>query len=244
MVQTATGHFSGVYKELEPAFSPDGLKLFYASKRPLLKGDSIEKKDYDIWYVRRTTLKSEWSDPVNVGLKINTDGNEYYPSIASSGNLYFTAEREDTKGREDIYVSILANNEYSVPQNLDSAINTEFYEFNAYISPDESLIVFSSFGRNDGMGGGDLYFSFKNKNDEWGEVTNMGNLINSPQLDYCPFIDYNNKKFYFSSERNHVNYQEGNFKNIDEILKRMNQVDNGMCRIYVIDIINTALPMN
>lgn len=236
--------FSGQYKELEPAFSPDGLQLYYASKRPITDSDSTEKTDYDIWYVKRNEIRSNWSKPINIGFPINTEGNEFYPSIALSGNLYFTAERHDSKGREDIYLSTKENNKYSEPVSLDTAINTQYFEFNAYVSPDESLIVFSSYGREDGMGGGDLYYSIKDENNQWNASRNAGTNINSPQLDYCPFVDYTNGKLFFSSERNTINYNGIVAKSINEILLKMNQYGNGMCRIYSINLAETDIPFD
>ncbi len=93
-----TAAFSGAYKDLEPAFSPDGKKLFFVSKRPV--SGSVEKKDYDIWYVEP---EKGWENAINLGSPVNSDEDEYYPSIASNGNLYFTAKYNDSFGLEDIY---------------------------------------------------------------------------------------------------------------------------------------------
>ncbi|WP_299115650.1 hypothetical protein [uncultured Winogradskyella sp.] len=46
--------FSGKYTDLEPFLSPDYLKLYFVSNRPISK-DSTNTKDMDIWYVERTT---------------------------------------------------------------------------------------------------------------------------------------------------------------------------------------------
>jgi len=67
--------FSGNYKNLEPSFSPDGLKLFFASNRP--SNDLKDKpKNMDIWYVERKSLNSAWSLPINVGSQVNTEHDE------------------------------------------------------------------------------------------------------------------------------------------------------------------------
>src|SRR5690606_29108425 len=59
--KTATGwtnpeivSFSGQYFDLEPYFSSDGLSLYFASNRPLDEALS-DVKDFDIWYVTRTS---------------------------------------------------------------------------------------------------------------------------------------------------------------------------------------------
>jgi Tol biopolymer transport system component len=39
--------FSGRYKDLEAAFSPDGQTVYFSSDRPTT--DNPQKKDFDIW---------------------------------------------------------------------------------------------------------------------------------------------------------------------------------------------------
>lgn len=224
--------FSGSYNDIEPAFSPDGLKMYFSSKRPI-SDSSSEPKDYDIWYVERENESDAWGKPQNVGSPVNTKENEFYPSVSKSGNLYFTGKREDVKGGEDLYVSYPEKGKHTTPVNLGDSINSEKFEFNAYVAPDESFILFSSFGRPDGYGGGDLYISYRNAAGHWGKAQNLGNKINSKALDYCPFYDAENELLYFTSQRsNYPKYLEGS---IDEakIIKLLSQKENGLDKIYV-----------
>ncbi len=226
--------FSGSYNDIEPAFSPDGKRLYFASQRPI--SDSSEKpKDYDIWFVERIDEQSGWSKPKNMGEPINTSENEFYPSLAESGNIYFTSKREDVKGGEDLYVCYFDNNKYSEPVNLGDSINSKMFEFNAFVAPDESFIIFSSFGRSGAVGGGDLYISRKNENGVWGKSINLGANINSESLDYCPFVDIKNRKLYYTSRRNNFpEYFEEPLKR-NELIKILNQPQNGLDRIYMIE---------
>jgi hypothetical protein len=220
--------FSGQYKDLEPAFSPDGSKLFFISKRPL--DNSIEEKDYDIWYI--DIAGNGWANPINLGSPVNTSSNEYYPSVSSSGNLYFTASYDDTFGKEDIYYSQFENGNYSEPVNLGESINSELYEFNSFISPDESYLIFSSFGRDDEFGGGDLYISYRNDDGTWSKAKNMGKQINSDKIDYCPFVTPDEKYLFFTSERENYAFTNRNQKRFGEILKLANSIENGLGNIY------------
>ena len=79
--------FCGKYSDLEPAFSSDGKRLYFSSNRPL---DGDKAKDFDIWYVEK--VNGSWSEPKNLGSPINTSDKEFYPSLASNGNIYFTAQ--------------------------------------------------------------------------------------------------------------------------------------------------------
>ncbi len=78
--------FSGRYNDIEPAFSPDGTRLYFASNRPL--NGQGKPKDYDIWYVEREGDK--WGKPFNPGAPLNTEKDEFYPSVTNSGTVYFT----------------------------------------------------------------------------------------------------------------------------------------------------------
>jgi Tol biopolymer transport system component len=218
--------FSGVFNDLEPTFSPDGTKLFFCSNRPL----SGEKtKDYDIWVMDRTT--NGWSAPRNLGAPINTHANEFYPSVALNGNLYFTAEKETAVGREDIFVSRMVNGSYTAPIPLDTAVNSKLWEFNAFIAPDESYIVFTSYGRKDDAGGGDLYMSIK-QNGKWQPAINL-KTINSDAIDYCPFV-YKNT-LYFTSGRHGITATRQKRMNYEALMKWYDQPLNGSENIYSVN---------
>lgn len=220
-------NISGKYQDIEPFYSNNGNRLFFASNRPPNEGS--KRSDYNIWYSNKENDK--WGLPILLNDKVNTEKDEFYPSVSNNGNLYFTATRENGIGREDIYISKYVDGSYSAPVVLDSTINTENFEFNAYITPDENTLIFSSFGRKDGYGGGDLYFSKKDEKGKWMKAKNMGKKINSNKLDYCPFIDITRNNFYFTSDRV---LTEGDLttNTIEELTLKANQVQNGMGDIY------------
>lgn len=223
-------NISGTYQDIEPFFANNGNRLFFASNRPINKDST--RNDYNIWYSDK--IENVWTDPIALDTVINTRGNEFFPSLSEKGNLFFTATRENGIGREDIFISNFEGGQFESPEPLPKEINSEMFEFNAYISPKEDFIVFSSFGRDDGFGGGDLYFSRKDEAGNWSPSKNMGQRINSDKLDYCPFIDWDNRNFYFSSERIIQNNSE--LKSIDEIKHLANDVMNGFGNIYKIGL--------
>ena len=219
--------FSGMYHDIEPAFSPDGKKLFFASKRPV-GNDTAPKKDYDIWVVNKEN--GRWKNPTRLPEIINTDKNEFYPSIANNGTIYFTAERADAKGKEDIYKSEFKNKTYQTPISLGTGVNTKTYEYNAYVSPDESFIIFGSYGRKGSLGRGDLYISFQ-ENGVWKEAIHLGNTVNSDQIDYCPFVSFDKKYFFFTSEKSTIQpmYKKMSMSKLKEVV---NTGSNGTSKIY------------
>ena len=226
-----TASFSGQFHDIEPFLSPNGLKLYFASNRPLNTSE-IKTKDFDIWYVERKTLESEWSEPINLGAPINTSGNEFYPSISSSNNLYFTSDGKLSKGKDDIFFSKFENGKYSSPISLGSNINSEGYEFNAFVSPNESFIIFTGYNRKDGFGSGDLYISYKDENENWQMAENMGATINSNKMDYCPFVNLNSNTLYFTSKRNTTKASFQTKMPLDKILNEMYKSENGLSKLY------------
>lgn len=222
--------FSGTYADIEPAYSPDGQKLFFASSRPLYAGDTTA--DYNIWYSER--INNQWSAEAHpIRGKVNTDEDEFYPSVTTNGNLYYTAAYKNGVGREDIYVSMPTEGVYGEPTPLNTNVNTAAFEFNAYVSPDEQVIIFSSYGRADDMGGGDLYLSTKDASGHWSKSRNAGPAINSNKLDYCPFIDFRHSAFYFTSNRLPVLKGAMDLQALEQAA---GGILNGQGNLYVVDL--------
>lgn len=216
--------FSGVYSDLEPAFSPDGNTLYFSSNRPLIENG--KRKDYDIWFVKKEN--NTWSQPQNMGTPVNSDKNEFYASIAKNGNIYFTRAVEDRE--EDIMICKFQNNKYQPAESLPDAINSTGDEFNAFVDPDEKFILFSAYGRADDLGGGDIYISKKSENDQWQSATHLD--INSKGIDYCPYISPDKKYFFFTSNRSEIKIPFAQKQTIQTLHQTLTSTLNGADNIY------------
>ncbi|MFQ5652636.1 MAG: hypothetical protein ACE5IY_22105, partial [bacterium] len=82
---------NSVYPDGEHALYPDGVTLYFASRRPGgLGGDDIWISSWD---------GTSWSTPINPGDPINTAGNEGQPAFTADGNtMYFTSDRNSSIG--------------------------------------------------------------------------------------------------------------------------------------------------
>jgi len=189
--------FSTGGNNMEPFVTVDGEKLFFASDRPARSGGN--SRDFNIWVAERSG--DSWGDPVEVGGAVQSAENEIYPSVARNGTLYFTAARPGGEGGKDLYRAPLVDGLYGEVENLGNAINTEHDEFNAFIEPNEHFIIFSSMGREDGVGGIDLYVSYRAADGTWSKARNLGDRINSKSVDYCPFVTNDGKYLFFTSCR-------------------------------------------
>lgn len=187
---------SDKYEYNDPFLSPDGKKLFFISDRAL--DGQGDRKDFDIWYVDRT--KDGWSDPINAGRAINSAKNEYYMSFTTDGTMYFSSNRETTPSSDknyDIYFSKFSDGSFQRSQKLGNAVNSEHYEADVFVSPDETYLIFCG-ERPDGFGKGDLFISFKNKKGEWQKARNMGKTINTDDYEFCPFVSSDGQYLFFS----------------------------------------------
>jgi Tol biopolymer transport system component len=224
-----TAWFSGRFNDLEPAFSPDGNRLFFTSNRPLnISSDSA--KDYDIWYLQKNG--SHWDGPFNPGAPVNTDKDEFYPSLTKTGSLYFTRNNEEAG--DDIFISELKNGKYSQPQPLPVSVNSKGDDFNAFIDPDEQYIIFSSFKRKDDLGRGDLYFALR-KEGVWQPSVHFEHGINSTTLDYSPFVSPDHRYFFFTSKKQSLKFPFQKAKSAKEIRKELNSPGNAFEDIYIIN---------
>jgi len=101
-------------------FPKNAQKIFFSSH-------TFENKDgKDLYYAVRNDDGS-WSKPISLGKTINTEFNEDFPYMsADASTLYFASEGHNSLGGYDIFVSRLdtSTGSWTVPQNLDFAINT------------------------------------------------------------------------------------------------------------------------
>ena len=218
--------FSGRFSDIEPMFSPDGTRLWFSSTRP--KPDR-EGQDWDIWYVDFDSASGTFGDPVNAGAPVNSPGDEFYPSVSNSGVIYFTAERDGGMGIEDIYRYDPATSKGV--ENLGDGVNSAGDEFNAFVAPDESYLLFTAWGRDDDLGRGDIYLSRSDGRGRFEAAVHLGNGINSDQLDYCPSVV--GTTLYFTSERSSLPETFANRSQLDGF---MSAPGNGFGDVYQIDI--------
>lgn len=188
---------SDLYEYNDPFLSPDGNRLYFISDRPA--NGQGEKKDFDIWYIERKG--NAWSNvPVNAGPGINSAKNEYYMSFTRDGTMYFSSNGDSKPANDrnyEVRFSRSKNGTFQPSQKLGNGVNTEHYEADVFVSPDERYLIFCS-ERPDGQGQGDLYISFKSPSGEWQKAQNLGNKINTEAYEFCPFVSNDGKYFFFS----------------------------------------------
>jgi outer membrane protein OmpA-like peptidoglycan-associated protein len=178
---------------------PDGNTLYLGGKRlangSLDRGVSVSTRNGNSWTVPK-------------GLEIDNFYNSNVQNsfcVANDGStMILGVERDDTFGRQDLYVSFRkANGTWSEPQNLGNQVNTLGNEYTPFLAADGVTLYFSSNGYP-GFGDHDIYITRRLDDtwEKWSKPQNLGNIINTPEWDayytvpasgeYAYFVSYNN----------------------------------------------------
>ncbi|MFM2268218.1 MAG: hypothetical protein RL757_1659 [Bacteroidota bacterium] len=139
-----------------PSISYDGSRLIFCSNRKGGRGGT------DLYMCLKKTNKkgeSEWSDPVSLGLKINTSGNEMFPHLHADGTLFFASTGHKGLGGLDIFFTRMTDTGWLSPQHLPAPINSRSDDFGLIADLDQKNGYFSS-NRPGGEGDDDIYRFF------------------------------------------------------------------------------------
>lgn len=177
--------FSGIWRDGDPSFAPDGRSLFFISNRPM-PGDppGVPRKDYNIWKVTRSPSGS-WGEPTALDRRINTDTAEFAPSLTASGTLYFS------RG-DNILLARKEGSGFSAPELFP------IQGGDPSIAPDERMIVFDA----DGVvkGDADLFVSCRTSSG-WSPPSRLADPVSSPFEEGDPSINADGHTLTFFSRR-------------------------------------------
>lgn len=137
--------------ETHACFSADGKTIFFASNR---------KGGYGGFDIYRVTMlpNGEWSKPLNLGSKINTEFDDRAPFIHPDGvSLFFSSNGHETMGGFDIFQATdLGEEGWSTPENIGYPINTTEDDLFYTTSVDGKRSYYAS-EKEDGQGEKDIY---------------------------------------------------------------------------------------
>lgn len=182
-----------------PVLTIDGKYLFVSRKLHPDNMGSVYDND-DIWISERININF-FSELRNLGSSINTnESNVLFSVIPSSKALIHSSKQNN---QQVFYVATLNDSVFSniEPINIINYYNKSENYF-AYLSADGN-ILFLALQRDDSYGDMDLYISFFNKEkNSFSEPKNLGARINTNKIETSPFLAYDNRTLYFSSNRN------------------------------------------
>jgi hypothetical protein len=145
--------FNGAALDGCPFVSRDGKTFYMASNRPGGLGG------IDIWVSRRASVDDPWGPPANVGAPVNSEANDFCPTISRDGHLfYFVSSRAGGCGGDDIYSTRLRPGGWDPVENLGCEVNSPANEASPFPLPERAAgpVLYFSSTRS---GGGDLFRS-------------------------------------------------------------------------------------
>jgi WD40-like Beta Propeller Repeat len=125
--------FSGQYSDADPFITADGERFFLISMRPV---NGKPKEHTDIWMMKKSG--ADWAEPEHLAA-VNSETNEWFPTVSNNGNLYFGSERAGGKGKCDIYCSKRVDGKYGAPENLGEPINSGATKLSPSLRPTRAI---------------------------------------------------------------------------------------------------------
>lgn len=186
--------FSSPFRDLDPAFSSDGLHVYFCSDRPGgLGGDDL---------YRVAVTGDEFGAVEHLGPAVNSPGNEFAPMLSPDGTrLLFSSDRPGGAGGHDLFTARRrADRELESARRLEGEINTPANEFDATFLSDGYSLVFARTMdfRTDRV---DLYFASP-YDGRYGVGTVLPQTVNSGDQDtYGAMLDWSEPNQFTISAR-------------------------------------------
>lgn len=119
-----------------PVLSEDEKTLFFSSDKEGGYGGM------DIYFSRLDGIT--WTNPRNLGAKVNSSGNEVFPYISNERKLYFSSKRTGGTGELDIYCFDLKDSIKGFAALLESPFNSPYDDFGLCFDSTTNQGYFSS----------------------------------------------------------------------------------------------------
>lgn len=137
------------YSIKNPSVSPDGKTIYFASNMPGGFGQ------FDI-YKASIEADGQLGTAVNMGQKVNTEGQEMFPYISTKNTLYFSSTGHLGLGGMDVFYTKEIDGKMAPIRNVGIPINSNGDDF-AFSMNEETGEGFVSSNREGGKGDDDIY---------------------------------------------------------------------------------------
>ena len=131
-----------------PTLSRDGRKMIFASDRP----GGYGKMDLYISELNN----GNWSTPVNLGSKINSAGNDWFPNFNQRNYLLYASDSYAQGSDLDIYITQHQGSLWLDPIALPAPLNSSYDDFGMITDADATNGYFTT-NRPGGLGKDDIY---------------------------------------------------------------------------------------
>ena len=188
------------FHEYLPSLTSDAQTLIFTRRFPRTENTIAASPEEEDLYISQRK-NNIWGKAQRMPEPVNSYGNEGSQCVSQDGRyLFFTAcNRPDGFGSCDIYICEKEGDQWSAPKNLGREVNSSAWETQPSLSIDGKTLYFVS-NRKGGKGGSDIWKTTLQPNGRWSTPENLGDSINTPGNEASPFIHYDNRTLFFSSD--------------------------------------------
>lgn len=178
-----------------PVLSADRQQMIYTAREGT---SSMHDENIYISYFQ----DGQWTQP-KVIEELRTPYNEGTCTISADGQtmIFTVCENKDKFifGSCDLFITYRTGDRWSEPQNMGAAVNSRHWDTQPSLSADGRTLYFVS-DRPGGIGGQDIWVSYRQEDGTWSQAVNLGAQINTRGDELAPFIHVNGKTLFFASD--------------------------------------------
>lgn len=193
-------------EDFSPTFADKkNTSLYFTSTREGAMGgktDGTTGETYSDIFETKLDKNGKWSTPIPLGEPVNSPANEGSVDVGRKFDFMIITRCGDEKKKQlkcQLYTIKKNGPNWGAPELVPFDIDS-FQFRHPSMSPDGSILYFSS-NMPGGLGKYDIWKSeFDKKTKNWGQPTNLGSSVNTPFNEGYPYIHNDGKTLYFSSD--------------------------------------------
>ncbi|HYM20596.1 MAG TPA: OmpA family protein [Candidatus Kapabacteria bacterium] len=183
---------------MAPIISPNGKLLFFTMGKE--NPANLGEEHLQDCYVSHLLPNGKWSAPKNLGVPINSTGNDAIQGVSPDGRTLFIKNFVYNETSGLCFARLDSTGNWRItPITINGYSNSSRLSSQCISVNGDYIIV--SIEREDGYGGLDLYVCklIDRAKNIYGPPQNLGLVLNTQADDFAPFLAADSKTLYFSS---------------------------------------------
>lgn len=178
----------------------NGKKMYFV--RTIIAGSMRQRvTGQDIWSSEFN--ETSWSAPSNLFEEANDNGNNAVIGVSNDGNTLYLFNSIQTRRKLAKGIAVTKRDAEGIWSDLEKVDVPGFTIgqglYSLYMTPNEKILLIGM-SPSDTSTQSDLFVSLKDAKGNWGELRDLGSIINTDGTEITPFIDQSGKTLYFSSD--------------------------------------------
>jgi outer membrane protein OmpA-like peptidoglycan-associated protein len=203
---------------------------------------------YEDIYSSKFNNTSAWSKASRLSFCLPTENESSVSANIDERRIY---TYDSKTGNGDIYYSDYFGGDFNQTTRLsNNEVNTDKWQPHFYMGASGNIAFFSSENEPGGFGGLDIYMIKRNKFGSWSKPENLGPEINSKYDEDSPFLTFDGRYLYFSSNGEksiggydifRAEYKDGKFTNVENLGTPINSTHDDLYFTITMDNKNALI---